>query len=447
MKRLAIIGQHVSSAAAAESKQRVVASNATAGIRDLETAAYPTLAADYFNFDDLLTPELVELRKRIRNFMEKEIAPIVTEYWEKGVFPREVMVAKMKKLGLAGMGLKGYGCPDYGHMGAAILMLEMARVDPSTSTFLTVHTGLAMNSIYLCGSEEQKNKYLPAMAKLDLIGCFGLTESEYGSDASSLETTARYDPARKGYILNGNKRWIGNGCFADVVIIWARNTETGGVNGFIVKKGTPGMSATKIMNKTALRIVENADIYLKDVFVPECEKLAHADTFSNGVGRVLASSRIFVAWKPVGLSMGVYDNCLRYIKQRRQFGTPLASFQLVQEKLVRMLGNIQAMVLLAWRLSQMYEKGTMTDGQSSMAKAWNTLRGREVASLGRELMGGNGIVLDYHVARLFADMEAIYTYEGTYEINTLVCGREVTGAAAIKAAGAAPQHQQAKKKK
>eukprot|EP00475_Leptophrys_vorax_P004833 TRINITY_DN1288_c0_g1_i6.p1 TRINITY_DN1288_c0_g1~~TRINITY_DN1288_c0_g1_i6.p1 ORF type:complete len:371 (-),score=96.25 TRINITY_DN1288_c0_g1_i6:40-1152(-) len=365
--------------------------------------------------------------------MHKEVAPLVVPFWEKAEFPY-ALLEKFRKLGLTGGDIRGYGSAGLSHMQYVLANMEMARVDPSTSTFFTVHCGLAMTSVDLCGNEEQKKRFLEPMARLEKVGCFGLTEPNRGSDASNLETTARKVPG--GWLLNGEKRWIGNGTWADIIIIWAKNLETGQICGYIVEKGAPGFSATKIENKISLRIVQNADMVLKDVFVPDRNKLAIADDFGGGVGRVLEKSRIYVSWKPVGAAMGIFDCCLQYAKSRNQFGTPLASFQLVQERLARMLGSIQAMALVAWRVSRLFEAGKLTGGQSSLAKAHNTLRGREVASLGREILGGNGIVQDYHVARLFSDMESFYTYEGTYDINSLVAAREVTEIAAIRASSA-----------
>jgi len=389
--------------------------------------------SDFFHLDDLLTPEEQEIRKKVRTFMATEVAPIINQYYETASFPFELL-PKIRNLGiLGGYCVKGYGCAGLTHLGVAALVIEMARVDASFATFVMVHNELAMRTLYLCGNEEQKQRFLPGMAKFDLVGAFALTEPDFGSDASSLETTAR--KVEGGWILNGEKRWIGNATFADLVIIWARNVHTNEINGFIVEKGAKGYAASKIENKIALRSVQNADITLTDCFVSEANRLGNAETFTGGVARVLAESRMMVSWQAVGIAMGIYDNALQYLKQRKQFGVPLASYQLLQEKLVRILGNVQAMILMAWRLSALHEAGKVTPGKASLAKAWNSLRLRECAALGREVLGGNGIVTDWHIARAFSDSEAIYTYEGTYEINTLVVGREITGTAAFKAGG------------
>lgn len=390
---------------------------------------FPPCVSDYYQLDDLLTSEEKAVRARVREVAERDIAPIIAKYWERAEFPFEI-VPKLAKLKLAGGTIKGYGCPGLSVVGGAIAMAEIARVDASCSTFIMVHTCLAMLTIAMCGSEEQKQRYLPSLARLDMIACWALTEPDYGSDASSLSTTAT--KVQGGWLLNGQKRWIGNSTFADVSVIFARNTQTNQINGFIVKKGAAGYSATKIENKIGLRVVQNGDIVLKGVFVPDEDRLVGINSFQD-TSKVLAVSRIVVAWQPIGISMGVYDMCQRYLHERKQFGVPLASYQINQEKLVRMLGNIQAMALMGWRLCKLYEAGKMTPGQASLAKAWNTLRARETVALGRELLGGNGIVADFLVAKAFCDLEPIYTYEGTYEVNALVTGREVTGIASFKA--------------
>lgn len=297
------------------------------------------------------------------------------------------------------------------------------------STFFLVHSFLAALTIGILGSEQQKQEWLPMMANFKKIGCWALTEPSNGSDASQLRATARKAPG--GWILNGRKRWIGNGTFADIAVIWAKNEETGQVNAFIVRKGNPGFKATKIENKIALRCVQNADIVLKDAFVPDEDRIPGVDSFKD-TNKVLAISRVMVAWQPVGLALGVYDMAARYTKQRQQFGAPLAAFQLMQEKLVRMLSTASAMWLMAWRLTKLAEEGKMTHEQASLVKAWTTLKGREVVSLGREILGGNGILSDYLVAKSFCDCEAYYSYEGTYEVNSLVAGRGITGIPAFK---------------
>uniref|UniRef100_A0A1D1XDJ9 Acyl-coenzyme A oxidase 4, peroxisomal n=1 Tax=Anthurium amnicola TaxID=1678845 RepID=A0A1D1XDJ9_9ARAE len=393
-------------------------------------SVFPPPASDYYQFDDLLNPEEKALRRKVRELMEKEVAPIMSTYWEKAEFPFHV-VPKLASLRVAGGTIKGYGCPGLSITGIAIATAEIARVDASCSTFVLVHSSLAMLTIALCGSEEQKERYLPSLAQFHTVACWALTEPDYGSDASSLSTTAT--KVDGGWILDGQKRWIGNSTFADILIVFARNTATNQINGFIVKKGAPGLRVTKIENKIGLRIVQNGDIILKKVFVPDEDRLSGVNSFQD-TNKVLAVSRVMVAWQPIGISMGVFDMCHRYLKERKQFGAPLAAFQINQEKLVRMLGNIQAMLLVGWRLCKLYESGKMTPGHASLGKAWTTLKARETVSLGRELLGGNGILADFLVAKAFCDLEPIFSYEGTYDINSMVTGREITGIASFKAA-------------
>ncbi|CAN1142243.1 Acyl-coenzyme A oxidase 4, peroxisomal [Linum perenne] len=397
---------------------------------------FPPHVADYYQLDDLLTPEEQAIRLKVRQCMEKEVAPIMAEYWEKAKFPFHV-VPKLGEMFVAGGTIKGYGCPGLSVTANALATAEVARVDASCSTFILVHSSLAMLTIALCGSEEQKQKYLPSLAQLKTVACWALTEPNYGSDASGLRTTAT--KVAGGWVLEGQKRWIGNGTFADVLVIFARNDTTNQINGFIVRKNAPGLKATKIENKIGLRIVQNADIIMNRVFVPDEDRLPGVNSFQD-TSKVLAVSRVMVAWQPIGICMGIYDMCHRYLKERKQFKAPLASFQINQQKLAQMLGNVQAMTLVGWRLCKLYEAGKMTPGQASLGKSWITLRARETAALGRELLGGNGVLADFLVAKAFCDLEPIYTYEGTYDINSLVTAREVTGIASFKpAAAAAPR--------
>ncbi|XP_066313838.1 acyl-coenzyme A oxidase 4, peroxisomal-like [Miscanthus floridulus] len=394
---------------------------------------FPPSASDYYQFDDLLTSEERSIREKVRGIVEKEIAPIMAAYWEKAEFPFHA-IPKLASLGVAGGTIKSYGCPGLSITASSVTMAEMARVDASCSTFILVHSSLAMVTIALCGSEAQKQKYLPSLAQLTTVGCWALTGPNYGSDASSLRTTATKAPG--GWHIDGQKRWIGNSTFADVLVVLARNADTQQLNGFIVRKGAPGLKATKIENKIGLRMVQNGDIVFNMVFVPEEDRLPGITSFQD-ISKVLAISRIMVAWQPIGISMGVFDMCHRYLKERKQFGVPLAAFQLNQEKLVRMLGNIQSMLLVGCHLCKLYESGKMTAGHASLGKAWNSRMAREVVSLGRELLGGNGILADFLVAKAFCDLEPIYSYEGTYDINSLVTGREITGIASFKPAALA----------
>jgi glutaryl-CoA dehydrogenase len=380
-------------------------------------------ALDFYLFDELLTDDERAIRDRVRQFCDDELIPIINGYWERGEFPFE-LIPKLAELKIAGGSLHGYGCPGMSSVAAGLVGMELARGDGSIDTFFGVTSGLAMGSIYYCGSEEQKQRWLPAMARMEQIGAFGLTEPHVGSDASHLQTRA----VRVGdrYVLNGEKRWIGNASFADVTVIWARNEETGQVNGFLVEKGAPGFHATVMQGKIAKRAVLNAHIVLDNCEIPESNRLAKCNSFRD-TATVLRHTRIGVAWEAVGHAMAAFEYARAYAIKRQQFGRPIAGFQLIQQKLVQMLGDVSAMQLLVWRLAKLRDEGKMTDGQASLAKQQCAARARQVVALGREILGGNGILLDNHIARHFADMEAVYTYEGSNEVNTLVVGREITG--------------------
>lgn len=388
----------------------------------------PPIDGDFYNLDLKLTPEQREIQLKVRNFMEDEIRPLVNEYWKKDQFPFEI-IEKFKDLNIVGVPYEGYGCPNLPFLMEGIIAQEIARVDVSISTFFGVHSGLAMGSIYLCGSEEQKQEWLPQMAKMEKIGAFGLTEPNVGSGvAGGMETTCKFDG--ENWILNGQKKWIGNATFADVIIIWARDLDSGRVKGFLVRKENPGFSAEKIRDKMALRIVQNAIITLKDCKIPEADRLQNANSFKD-TANVLRMTRAGVAWQAVGCARGAYENALKYTKKREQFGRPIASFQLVQNHLVEMLSNLTAMQTLCFRLSEMQDQDLLTDEHASLAKVYCSMRMRDVVSRAREVLGGNGILLDYDVARFVADAEAIYSYEGTKEINSLIVGRAITGYSAF----------------
>ena len=384
-------------------------------------------AIDFYQLDLLLSDHERELRDQVREFCDEELIPIIGDYWERAAFPFE-LIPKLAELNLAGGTIPGYGCPGLSSVANGVVAAELSRGDGSFETFLGVTSGLAMGSIFYCGSEEQKQRWLPSMARLETIGAFGLTEPNVGSDASHIQTTATR--SGDGWLLNGEKKWIGNATFADVIVIWARNQETGQVNGFLVEKDTPGFRADLIGGKIAKRALLNAHITMHDVLVPETNRLQQANSFKD-TATVLKNTRYGVAWEAVGHAMAAFELARDYAMKREQFGRPIGRFQLIQEKLVHMLGELTAMQLLCLRLSQLRDAGTMTEGHASLAKQHCCARARYVVALGREILGGNGILLEHHMARHFADMEAVYTYEGTNEINTMVVGREVTGLAAF----------------
>jgi glutaryl-CoA dehydrogenase len=375
-----------------------------------------------------LSEEDQDLLFRVRAFMEDEVAPIINQYWIREEFPHQI-IPGLAALNIAGLAYHGYACPGKSTLLDGMMAREMARVDSSIATFMGVHSGLAMGSIYLCGSEEQKQQWLPSMRRFEKIGAFGLTEPEVGSGASGgLMTIAR----REGntWILNGQKKWIGNATFSDVTVIWARDVEDNQVKGFLVEKGTPGFRPEKMEDKIALRVVQNALITMEDCRVPEANRLQRANSFKD-TAAVLRMTRAGVAWEAVGCARGAYELALKYAQERQQFGRPIGRFQLVQDLLVRMLGNITASECMVMRLSQMQDAGIMSDEHASLAKAFCTVRMRETVGYARELLAGNGILLDHHVGRFVADAEAIYSYEGTREMNSLIVGRAITGFSAF----------------
>src|SRR5918997_1538963 len=388
----------------------------------------PTVTSDFYEFEHLLDEQDRATLHRVRAFMDEQVEPIINEWWTRAQFPRH-LIPGIAELGIAGAQYSGHGSPGRSSLFDGMVSMELGRGDPSVATFMGVHGGLAMGTMHLCASEEQKERWLPAMARMELIGAFGLTEPESGSDvARGLRTKARRDG--DSWVLDGRKKWIGNASFADLVIIWAQDVETQRVLGFVVEKGTEGFSTVDLEDKIALRAVQNALITLDGVRVPEENRLQEANSFKD-TAKVLKMTRAGVAWSAVGCSRGAYEHALRYANERTQFGKPIASFQLVQDLLVRMLGNITSSAALCMRLSQLQDAGRMTDEQASLAKAFSTVRMRETVGWARELMGGNGILLEHNVGRYVADAEAIYSYEGTREVNTLIVGRAITGVGAM----------------
>ncbi|GIH76488.1 acyl-CoA dehydrogenase family protein [Planobispora longispora] len=381
------------------------------------------MLGDFYDYFDLLDQEERETVLRVREFMTEHVAPVADEMWTNARFPHH-LIPELAKLDVAGLPYRGARSLLTG-----FVVLEMNRVDPSMGTFFGVHNGLAMGSIDRLGSQEQRERWLPPMAAMEKIGAFALTEPEGGSDvAAGLRTTARR--AGDTWVLNGAKRWIGNATFADLIVVWAKDEADGQVKGFVVEKGTPGLTAVKIENKIALRTVQNADITLTNCLVPEANRLQGAGSFRD-TAAILRKTRGGVAWQAVGCMMGAYETALAYAKEREQFGRPIAGFQLVQDLLVRMLGNVTCSLGMVVRLAQLQDADVYRDEHSAMAKAFCTVRMREAVGWGREIMGGNGIVLDYGMGRFVADSEAIYSYEGTREINSLIVGRAITGVGAF----------------
>src|SRR3954452_13260456 len=388
------------------------------------------LTADFYDFEALLPDDERKLLVQAREFMTTDVKPLVNDNWEAGTFPKE-LIGMFRDSGIAGLPYEGYGehKPAASNLLSGMLAMEMARTDASVSTFFGVHNGLAMYSIHSGGSQEQRDRWLPEMAAMDKIGAFAMTEPLGGSDvAGGMRTTAKRDGDT--WILNGAKRWIGNATFADYVVVWARDLDDNNVKGFVVEKDSAGFVPVKIEGKIAFRIVENAEITLTDVRVPEANRLQGIDSFRD-VAEILRATRGGVAWQALGVMIGAYEAALAYAQERQQFGRPIARFQLVQDLLLKSLGNITASWGMLVQLARLQDAGIFKDEHSSLAKAFVTTRMREVVAWSREIFGGNGIVLEYDVARFFADAEAIYSFEGTREMNTLIVGKAITGQSAF----------------
>ncbi|CAN5478782.1 acyl-CoA dehydrogenase family protein [soil metagenome] len=386
----------------------------------------PEINADFYDIAELLTEEQRDLQKRTRAFMEEKVEPVINEYYQRDETPVELLRDGILELGIIdALYDEGGNRRPGSSVTEGIITMEIANVDVSTATFLGVHSGLAMGSVMLGASDEQKAEWMPKLQSMEWIGAFGLTEPYVGSAAAGgLQTTCK----REGdeWVLNGQKKWIGNATFADVVIIWARDEDEGGVRGFLVRTDNPGYAVEKIMNKIALRAVENGLVTLTECRIPESDRLQKVESFKD-TAEVLRLTRAGVAWLAVGCAMGAYEKALEYAQTRKQFGQAIGNFQLIQRLLVEMLGNVTALQSMCLRLSQLQDAGRMGDEHASLAKVFCAARCRDTVAMARELFGGNGILLDHHVARYFADAEAIYSYEGTNEINTLIVGRAVTG--------------------
>ncbi len=387
----------------------------------------PGTGTDYYLLEELLTDEERAIRDKVRAFCDREVIPIISDYWQREEFPFE-LIPKMAALRIAGGSIPTIlGCPGMSAVAMGLVAMELSRGDGSVSAFFGVHSGLAMMAIALLGSNEQRMRWLPPMARMERIGAFALTEPDHGSDVVLLESRAR----REGdeYVIDGEKRWIGNASFADLTIVWARDDE-GHVGGFIVEKGTPGFEAEVIRGKTSKRAVWQANVRLRGVRVPVEHRLEKARTFKD-TGKVLVATRFGVAWEALGHAVAAYELALAYARRRVQFGRPLVAYQDVQTRLAKMLAEITSMQLLSYRLSQLVEQRWMTEGMASLAKMHNAQKARWVVAQARDLLGGNGILLDHHVARHWADVEAVYTYEGTDTIQSLIVGREITGVSAF----------------
>ena len=382
-----------------------------------------TQPVDFVNVNSLLSEEEKEIRDRVREHVDREIIPVMADYWDRAEFPFD-LVPGLGELGIMGGSFeKEYGCAGWSNVAYGLAVAELARGAGSLATFLDVQSGLAMAAIHQLGSEEQKQEWLPSMAKCEKIGCFGLTEPEHGSDPGSMETTAVEKDG--GYVLQGEKRWIGNGSFADVAVIWAR-TEDGKIGCFLVEGDNPGYHAEITPRKGSQRAVWQTHVKLEDCHIPKEARLPEAKSLGSTLS-VLTHSRYGVAWNGLGQAMDCYETALAYTKEREQFGQPLASFQLVQQKLVYMINEISLSQLLSVHIGRMKDAGNLDPATVSLFKMNNVAKARRIAALARDVLGGNGILLDYRVMEHMADLEGVYSYEGTHDINTLIVGQAITG--------------------
>ncbi|MCA9858633.1 MAG: acyl-CoA dehydrogenase family protein [Thermomicrobiales bacterium] len=379
---------------------------------------------DFYQVDSLLTPDERAVRDRVRTWARERLAPRAGDFWERGEFQAD-RVLELGELGIVGGIIGAYGCPSISSAAYGLASQELAYADSSFTTFFGVHSGLAMGSIALFGTEEQKQRWLPPMARCEVIGAFALTEPEHGSDAAHLETVAA--PVDGGYRLNGGKRWIGNGDNFGVAVLWAQTPD--GIAPFLFEPDTDGFSRTPMRGKLAKRGVTNVEMTFANCFVPESHRMPVAG-FRN-VAEILRITRHHVSWTALGEAIACYEAALAHARQRVQFGKPIGSFQLVQEKLVEMATEITKAQLLSLQLSRLLDAGNATAGMTAMAKANNSKIARDCARLAREILGGDGILLQNDVIRHMLDIEAIYTFEGTWDINTLIAGRELTGLSAF----------------
>lgn len=382
-----------------------------------------TSPADFINVASLLSKEEKEIQAKVREFVDREVIPIAADFWDRAEFPRHLL-QPLGELGVMGGPFSPeYGCAGWNNVAYGLAIAEIARGSGSVATFLHVQSGLAMAAIHALGSEEQKMRWLPGMAKCEEIGCFGLTEPSAGSDPGSMSTTARKVP--DGYVLDGEKKWIGNGSFADVAVIWAK-TEDGKISGFLVEGDNPGFHAEVLPRKGSQRSVWQTHIRMEDCRIPDDARLPGATGLGSTLS-VLTHSRYGVGWDGLGQATDCYEIALSYAKEREQFGAPIASHQLVQQKLVKMVNEVSLSQLLSIHMGRTKDAGNLDPATVSMFKMNNVAKAREIAALARDVLGGNGVLLDYRVMEHMADIEGVYSYEGTNDVNTLIVGHAITG--------------------
>jgi glutaryl-CoA dehydrogenase len=381
---------------------------------------------DYYGVAELLTEEERMVAASVRNFVEREALPLIEGCHAREEFPRQ-LIPRMAELGMFGAHLKGYGCAGLSAVAYGLICQELEAGDSGLRSMASVQGSLAMYGIYRWGSEEQKRRWLPEMASGRAIGCFGLTEPDHGSDPGGMITRARRDGAH--WILSGTKRWITNGSIADVAIVWAKEGET--IRGFLVERDTPGYSTSDIKGKFSLRASITSELVLEDVRVPDANRFPEVEGLS-GPFSCLNQARYGIVWGALGAARTCYLTALRYAQERTQFDRPLAGFQLVQQKLVHMCSEITKGQLLAWRLGRLKDAGTVRPQQVSLAKRNNVGHALEIARLARDVLGANGIVNEYPVIRHMMNLETVNTYEGTYDMHTLIVGRDITGVDAVR---------------
>lgn len=382
---------------------------------------------DFYNLDEELTEDERLVRDNVRRFVDTSIIPIISKHYQAGTFPTE-LIPTFGEMGFLGANLKGYGCAGLGEVAYGLINQELERGDSGIRSFCSVQGSLCMYPIYAFGSEAQKEKYLPGMAKGEIIGCFGLTEPDFGSNPTGMITRAEKLP-NGGYRLNGRKRWITNGNLAHIAIVWAK--LDGIVHGFIVPTQTKGFTAEKIEDKFSLRASVTSELILEDVEVGPDALLPNVKGMKGPLS-CLSQARSGIAFGAIGAAMACYESALSYAKDRVQFSRPIAGYQLVQQKLVHMVTEITKAQLLSLRLMRLKEKKKATPVQVSLAKRNNVYHALEIARMARDILGGNGIMFEYPISRHMLNLETVYTYEGTHDIHTLIIGQHITGISAFE---------------
>lgn len=393
------------------------------------TTAHDT---DFFRLHDRLTADDVAVRDRVRGFVEGSVLPVINDYWERAEFPFELLPA-LADLGVVGSQISGHGCPGLTPLQAGLVTAELSRGDGSINTFMGVQSNLTMGAIDILGSAAQKERWLPRMASLELIGAFALTEAQHGSDSVRIEATAHRDGDH--WVLNGSKRWIGNAGYAHIVIIWARDIADGKVKAFVLQREPDEdfpdtYEAQVITGKVGKRAILQPDIVFADLVIPEANRLPGAGSFRDAT-RVLDRTRGGASWEALGHAIAAYEAAVSYATIREQFGGPIGRFQLIQAKLAEMAAELSAIQLMCFRMAELQAEGTWTGTMASITKMYSANKARWICQQARDILGGNGLVLDFHVARHLTDMEVVHTYEGTEQIQSLLIGREITGISAF----------------